>query len=90
MFDLKNYTISKKGFYKKFYKCQKVQLPIKKKKNRSHFILSGFKYYVLTYLNKYNVLLWSCCIVKHFCCYLGIIRVRLRTGVVVWVGLRVG
>ncbi len=50
---------------------------------RSHFILGGLNYYVLASENKLNVLIV-------FILYCGGIRVRLGTGLEVWVGLRVG
>jgi len=46
-----------------------------------------FKYYVLTLKNKYNVRI---VLMLHCKTLLLLLRVRLDTGVVVWVGLRVG
>ncbi len=56
----------------------------------SHFILSGLNYYVLASKNKYNVLIVVILYCKTLLLLLRWIWLRLGTGLLVWVVLRVG
>jgi len=54
-------------------------------KIQSHFILIGFKYYVLALINKYYILI----VFRLYCKTLFLLLSQV-SGVVAWVGLRVG
>jgi len=55
--------------------CDPINNQVKCENHGSHFILSGFKYYVLTFKNKYNVL-----IVLMFYCKSLLVLLRWDTG----------